>query len=100
MQLVRVLDEMGGDCWERACLLRDPHTKQFTTPLSANVRASPEAARPGPCGVYLFDAANTSFLVENKLCAGEEPCAELEGSAVGWLVPGPMVGQPGTISEE
>ena len=99
LDLVRVLDKPGGDCIERACLLRDRRTHLFASPLQTEVWGSAETTRKGTCGLFLFDQAGTAFLVGNHLCLPGHPCEDLGAHALGWLVPGDTVGAPGNFAE-
>jgi hypothetical protein len=92
--LVTVLQKMGGDCWQRGCLLRDPRTKLFSTPPDADTWGPADKTNSGTCGIFLFDRTQTSFLVQNQLCVAEHACQDLGGWALGWLVPGDAVGAP------
>jgi hypothetical protein len=95
LQVVTVLQKMGGDCWQRACLLRDPRTKLFATPPNADRWGPASKTKIGSCGRFMFDRTQTTFLLQNQLCVPEHPCEELGGWALGWLVPGDTVGAPG-----
>ncbi|MDB4977147.1 MAG: hypothetical protein JWN48_5488 [Myxococcaceae bacterium] len=99
LQLVQVLEEMGGDCWMRGCLFRDPVHSRFATPPMGTTWGAADATTAGPCGPYLFDRAQTAFLVGRKLCKVEGECIELDGDGVGWLRPGSVVGLGGTSPE-
>ncbi|MDB4985672.1 MAG: hypothetical protein JWN04_850 [Myxococcaceae bacterium] len=93
-ELVKVQDKMGGDCWNRACLLHDARTGSYASPPQAASWGPVEQAVKGPCGLFMFDQAQTSFLLGHTLCVSGRPCVDLEGHAVGWLVPGDIVGSP------
>lgn len=108
-RLVLVRDRLGSDCWHRGCLLYDPATDRFASPpvvedeatgeLSAaggpSLWSSAEAVRVGVCGPYRFDATETRVLVRRHLCRWDATCLDLAGEALGWLEPGPVVGEPG-----
>lgn len=94
-RLVQTRQQMGGDCWHRACLLQDPQTGRFATPPHADRWSSAADAQSGPCGLYLFDREQTSFLVGDMLCEAGQPCVDLGGRGLGWRVPGDVVGSPG-----
>ncbi len=98
MQLVLVSDHMGGDCWERACILREAESGRVAAPPLAQQWTSVQAVTPGPCGPYQFDADGTSFLDERSLCAPATGCKDIGGRALGWRNPGPTVGIPGTFA--
>lgn len=95
VELVLVVEKMGGDCWQRECLLRDPRSGNFATPPTAAAWGEVNSTRKGPCGVYLFDHAQTSYLIDRMLCTPETQCRDLGGLGLGWLVPGDSVGAPG-----
>jgi hypothetical protein len=97
LSLVRVLEKPGGDCVQRACLLRDPRTRLFATPAQAEVWAPPEITPRGTCGPFLFDETATAYLAGHQLCAPDRGCQDLKGNALGWLVPGDTVGAPGAF---
>lgn len=97
LELVRVLDRTGGDCFRRACVLRDPQTGLFAAPPVAQAWSSAEKVERGPCGLYLFDQKQSAFLLGHVLCEPEKPCQELGGNAIGWREPGPVVGAPGAL---
>jgi len=99
LQLVRVLERMGGDCWQRACLLRDPSTDTFASPSHLDTWGAPNATSRGTCGPFLFDQAQTSFLRARQLCGPDGACNDLGGRGVGWRVPGDSVGVAGTFAE-
>lgn len=108
-RLVLVRDRMGADCWHRGCLLYDPATQRFASPpvvedeatgaLSATGGpprwSSAEAARVGVCGPYHLDASQTHILVRRYSCRWGVTCADLGGEVLGWVEPGPVVGEPG-----
>jgi len=91
-QLVLVVDRSGGDCWERACLLRNPQDR-YATPPRPEGWAAGSGAKPGPCGPYRFDRTRSAYLVQRLLCAGNAPCRDVGGEALGWLDPGDIVGE-------
>ncbi len=95
-QLVLVVERTGGDCVVRACLLYDPSSRLFATPPKARKWAAAQETAPGTCGPYLFDASKSAFLVDHRLCTLEQGCRDLGGEALGWLIPGAKVGEPGT----
>jgi hypothetical protein len=95
LDLVLVAEQPGGDCIQRSCLLHDPKTARFATPPSAGAWASAEKTAPGPCGPYLFDQTQMSFLYERHLCIRDVGCRMLDGTALGWIEPGNTVGAPG-----
>lgn len=94
-QLVLVRETMGGDCFQRACLVRNRQTGLFASALQLSDWKPATETRPGPCGPFHFDEAQSSFLVGRWLCKSGERCVSLEGTALGWLVPGDSVGEPG-----
>lgn len=94
LQLVLAAEQRGDDCMHRACLLRDPATGLFAQPPAASVWAKARDAATGPCGPFRFDATGASFLLGTQLCARGTACVELVGQALGWLVPGDIVGLP------
>lgn len=96
VDLIQVTQNMGGDCWQRACLMRDPRTGRFATPPKASTWGAAESTPVGPCGIFLFDGEGRRFLWERLLCAPQHGCEELAGMALGWRVPGDRVGAPGS----
>lgn len=92
-QLVMVVDRAGGDCWERACLLRDPKKDLFATPPRPQTWGPATSTTPGPCGPYRFDPSQSAYLVQRWLCSADAPCEDLGGQALGWLEPGGVVGE-------
>jgi hypothetical protein len=95
LELVLVRQRAGGDCVQAACLLRDPKTGLFATPPSGSAWAKADKTRPGPCGPYMFDRTQSSFLVGDRLCTADGGCKKLGGVALGWLEPGDTIGDPG-----
>jgi hypothetical protein len=95
LQLVRVVEETGGDCVHQSCLLYDPQGRRWASPLRPAAFGAPSNASPGPCGLFLFDQAQSAYLVERWLCSGEQGCRNLDGYPIGWLEPGDTVGAPG-----
>jgi hypothetical protein len=94
-QLVLTDQSEGADCWHFACLLRDSATGLFGTPPHP-ARWGPADDMPsGPCGPYRFNADGSAFLVENFICSVAGSCRALDGSSIGWLVPGPVLGAAG-----
>lgn len=93
--LVLVQEKMGGDCLQRACLIRDRQTDRYGTPPRPGSWSQPQDAASGSCGPYLFDAAGENFLFGRWLCERAGTCIELSGRALGWTHPGPIIGAPG-----
>lgn len=103
LQLVLVLDKGGGDCWNRGCLLRDPHTDRYASPPDRELWGPVEQAKPGACGLYYFNQKKSAFLVGSRLCLAGAACTALDGEALGWLNAGDTVGavgDPGDDEEE
>lgn len=100
LELVLVRDKAGGDCWNRACIVRDPRTNRYASPPDLQHWTTAAKAKPGPCGLYYFDQAQRSYLIGNRLCFGEPTCQDLEGEALGWLQGGDIVGDIGDTGEE
>ena len=100
LQLVLVLDKSGGDCWNRGCLLRDPQTNRYASPVDRDGWGRAEKTKRGPCGLYFFNQQKTAFLVGTRLCLVETGCTELGGAALGWLNPGDTVGAVGSPDDE
>lgn len=96
-QLVLVMDKAGGDCWNRGCLLYDPGSKLYASPLERDRWGSATQAKRGPCGLYYFNEAQSSFLVGSSLCSTQGACQKLNGVALGWLEPGDTVGAVGDL---
>jgi hypothetical protein len=94
LQLVQVSQKMGGDCWRRGCLVRDPQRDLFATPPHVDTWGTAEKTKPGSCGLYLFDRDQTAYLVGRELCVPGHDCQNLDGWALGWRVPGDAVGAP------
>ncbi|HEX5657051.1 MAG TPA: hypothetical protein VFX59_07640 [Polyangiales bacterium] len=99
LRLVKARDAMPGDCFHRACVLWDESTKSFAAPTGARVWGPAKPAMFGSCGVYRFDATGDAFLSSDQLCARDGECTKLAGQALGWLVPGGSVGQPGVLDD-
>jgi hypothetical protein len=97
LQLVLLREAMGGDCWHRACLLHDTRTQRFASPLDVTHWERAERTKPGTCGPFMFDQWEQAFLTDDALCVLVEGCQSLGGSALGWLVPGEIVGRPGVV---
>jgi hypothetical protein len=95
---VRVLEKPGGDCVQRACLLHDPRTRLFASVPKIETWGPAEATRKGTCGPLMFDKGKTSFLVDHYLCTPGKACDDLGAHALGWLVPGDVVGAPGAFA--
>jgi len=93
-ELVLVGAGFGADCWHYACLLRDMTSGAFATPPEPKHWGPASESAPGPCGRYLFNQDGSAFLVGNLLCLTGRPCQKLEGKALGWRVPGVIVGAP------
>jgi hypothetical protein len=94
-ELVLVVEKMGGDCWQRECLLHDRQTGKFATPPNAQHWTDVASAATGPCGPYLFDRTQTNYLIDTAVCSRNGQCEPLSGRALGWLTPGDAVGMPG-----
>jgi hypothetical protein len=95
VDLIRVTETMGGDCWHRSCLLRDANTGRFATPPEASSWGAAATTKSGSCGIFLFDKDESRVLLESRLCVQNQGCEELGGTAIGWRVPGDRVGAPG-----
>jgi hypothetical protein len=95
LQLVLAAEKMGGDCMHRGCMLLNPKTHLYAQPAEAAVWQRAGDAPLGSCGLFMFDEAGTTFLVAGKLCAPGIPCHDHGGRALGWMVPGDIVGAPG-----
>jgi hypothetical protein len=100
LELVLVRDKSGGDCWTRACIVRDPRTNRYASPPNLKAWTTAAKAKPGPCGLYYFDRSQKSFLVGNRLCVEGSPCQKLNGQALGWLQPGDVAGDIGSTGDE
>ena len=100
LQLVLVLDKGGGDCWNRGCLLRDPHTDRYASPPDRELWGPVEQAKPGACGLYYFNQQKSAFLVGSRLCLAGGACAALDGEALGWLSAGDTVGAVGDPGDD
>jgi hypothetical protein len=94
-QLVLVQEQMGGDCYQRACLLFDPASGLFASTLKPHEWRSARDTPRGPCGPFRFDESQTKYLVEDRLCLPGRGCQKLGGTALGWLTSGDTVGEPG-----
>jgi hypothetical protein len=108
LRLVLVRESSSGDCTLRGCLLFDPETKRFASPPVVRSEDGRELLAPQPmhwataveaqiglCGPYSFDASGSQFLLSRYLCPLRGPCQDLGATALGWLSPGPVVGDPG-----
>lgn len=93
-ELVLVKAALSADCWHYACLFRDINTGAFATTPEPKHWGRAAEVEPGPCGRYLFNQDGSSFLVGDLLCMAGRTCQKLEGRALGWLVPGAIVGAP------
>jgi len=93
LELVLVQSQWGADCNHYACLLHNPATKLFATPPVARAWGEAAATAPGTCGPFLFQRDAVWFLVGNALCGPDGQCQALEGRGLGWLLPGPIVGE-------
>lgn len=100
LQLVLVLDKGGGDCWNRGCLLRDPHTDRYASPPDRELWGPVEQAKPGACGLYYFNQQKSAFLVGSRLCVAGGACTSLDGEALGWLNAGDTVGAVGDPGDD
>lgn len=100
LQLVLVLDKGGGDCWNRGCLLRDPHTDRYASPPDRELWGPVEQAKPGACGLYYFNQQKSAFLVGSRLCLAGAACTALDGEALGWLNAGDIVGAVGDPGDD
>lgn len=96
--LVRVLEKPGGDCVQRACLLWDPRGRLFTSVPKIETWAPAEATPKGTCGPLMLDKTKDAFLVDHYLCTPGKGCDDLGAHALGWLVPGDVVGAPGNFA--
>lgn len=96
LELVRVSERQGGDCWQRTCLLRDSNTGRFATPPDAPSWGTAEKTPGGSCGIFLFDNDGSRFLLGHRMCVSMRACTELGGTGLGWRVPGARVGAPGS----
>jgi hypothetical protein len=92
--LVLVKERMGGDCYQRSCLLFQPSTGMFASPLAPTSWKSAREAAAGPC-LFRFDESQTAFLVVHWLCVPHEACRDVGGTALGWLVGREILGEPG-----
>lgn len=71
----------------------DPATQTFSTPPEARRWASARDVESGTCGPFLFNAEASIYLAVSAVCHVGEACRSLgEGTAIGWLEPGPMLG--------
>jgi hypothetical protein len=93
LELVLVQSQWGADCNHYACLLHNPATKLFATPPVARAWGAAATTAPGTCGPFLFHRDTAWFLVGNALCGPDGQCQALEGRGLGWLLPGPIVGE-------
>jgi len=90
LQLVLAVT-LQGDCWHPYCVFRDPKSGAFSSPtLGEQWKGAGD--RAGPCGPYYFDRSGKSFLVGDRLCGAGEHCQNAGGYALGWRVPGVVVG--------
>jgi hypothetical protein len=96
-QLVLTDQSEGADCWHFGCLFRDSATGAFATPPQPARWGRAEEMHPGPCGPYQFSADGSAFLVQDALCTVGGSCQLLDGTGVGWLVPGTVLGTTGSL---
>jgi hypothetical protein len=94
-ELVLTDQSEGADCWHFGCLLRDSATGAFGTPPKPSRWGSPNDMPSGPCGPYRFNADGSAFLVRDLVCTVAGRCHPLDGSTIGWLAPGAILGAPG-----
>jgi hypothetical protein len=88
---------LQGDCWHPYCVFRDPTTGVISSPLIGD-RWQGTDGRAGTCGEYHFDRAGKTFLVGGKRCGADGRCQDAGGYALGWRIPGLVVGTPGDNS--
>jgi len=93
LELVLVQSQWGADCNHYACLLHNPATRLFATPPVARAWGEAAATAPGTCGPFLFQRDAAWFLVGDELCGPDGHCQALGGRGLGWLWPGPIVGE-------
>jgi hypothetical protein len=84
---------LQGDCWHPYCVFRDPTTGVISSPLIGD-RWRGTSERAGTCGEYHFDRGGKTFLVEGRLCGADGTCQDAGGYALGWRIPGLVVGTP------
>jgi hypothetical protein len=94
-QLVLTDQSEGADCWHFGCLLRDSATGSFGTPPQPTRWGPADDLPAGPCGPYRFNADGSVFLVQDVICSVAGNCRPLDGSGIGWLVPGSVLGPAG-----
>ena len=94
-QLVLMGSEAGGDCHEWTCALYDPRRRLFAKPEDPRRWVAAGAVEPGSCGPFAFDRSGRFYLVGEQLCTVGGACSALGGQGVGWLAPGPWLGEPG-----
>jgi hypothetical protein len=99
-QLVVIHTVTGGDCFTQSCLLHDPRSKRFASPLHATEWGPAAAALRGPCGIYRFDQSKAQYLVGSWLCRVDGGCQHIDGTALGWLEPGAEVGDVGAVDTD
>ncbi len=69
------------NCPANHCQLFDATTKKYI-PVPGT---STEDAEARTCGPFVFDAAGTSYLVEDKVCGPDRACTSVGKLAIGWL---------------
>jgi hypothetical protein len=90
-RLLVTTHECGDFCYT-GCLLWDPAAKRWAVP-DERLDWVENPATTGSCGRYAFDAAGTRWAIGARVCRADGPCRELNGRALGWLPPGPTVGE-------
>jgi hypothetical protein len=93
-ELVLVQSRRGADCNHYACLLHDPRTGTFATPPLGPTWSDASAATRGSCGLYLFNREEAAYLVGSLVCQSGQLCVASGGAGLGWLEPGPIIGEP------
>jgi len=86
-------DETSGDFSHYGCLLHDPARRTFARPPETRTWAPTADTDLDTCGPYRFNQTNDAFLVGDHVCRIGSECVALEGSAIGWLEPGAVVGR-------
>ena len=82
-------------CHLHQCLIFDPKTNNFASPVEPKKWGKADEVQQGSCGPFEFDQAGHFYLSGSKACSVQGGCTDLGGEAIGWMKPGAMVGEPG-----
>jgi hypothetical protein len=87
-----------GNRWDACpgseCMMLDPDRRKFATPPANAPWGTFEETKPGSCGPYRFDRSQVWYFSVASLCKLGGACRALPGRALGWVDPGPVIGDP------